>query len=119
MTLRTRNVLFVLLGVAGLLAKPHYHGIGAGLVHSYFGNLSVSFAVYFNARLVPWPPRLALLLSAGCALAAVEAFEVTNGFGVMSNVYDPLDLLANIVGVGLAVAVDAATAGRFRAGTAG
>jgi hypothetical protein len=117
MTPRARNVLFVLLGVAGLLAKPHYHGDGADLVHSYVGNLSVSFAIYFNARLVPWPPGRALLLSAACALVAVEAFELTNGFGVMSNTYDPLDLVANAVGVGLAVAVDAATAGSVRRGS--
>jgi hypothetical protein len=33
-------------------------------------------------------------------------FEATNGFGVMVNVYDPFDFIANAVGVGLALAVD-------------
>ncbi len=114
MSLKTRNLLFIFLGVAGLLAKPHYSGPGADLVYSYLGNFSVSFAVYFNARLIPWPPRREVVLSAGSALAVVEAFELTNGFGVMSNVYDPVDLLANAAGIGLAVAIDAATSRRPR-----
>lgn len=116
MLLRTRDVLFVLLGVAGLLVEGRYGGAGAGLVHAYLGNLSVSFATYFLARRLPWPATLTTLLSAGSALAAVEAFEVTNGFGVMSNVYDPVDLLVNAAGIGLAVAIDAATARRFERG---
>lgn len=37
----------------------------------------------------------------------VELFEVTNGFAVMHNTYDPVDLVANAAGVGLALAVDA------------
>jgi hypothetical protein len=116
MLLRIRDVLFVLLGVAGLLVKGHYDGAGAGLVHSYLGNLSASFATYFLARRLPWPSKPTTLLSAGLALAAVEAFEVTNGFGVMSNVYDPVDLLVNAAGIGLAVAIDAATAKRIERG---
>jgi hypothetical protein len=31
---------------------------------------------------------------------------VTNGFGVMANVYDPLDIAANAAGIGFAVLVD-------------
>jgi hypothetical protein len=45
-------------------------------------------------------------LAAGTALAAVEAFEVFNGFGFMSNVYDPFDLLASAAGIGMALALD-------------
>jgi hypothetical protein len=49
-------------------------------------------------------------VAATSALLIVEGFELTNGFGVMSNVYDPVDLLANAVGVGVALAIDVATA---------
>jgi hypothetical protein len=39
-------------------------------------------------------------------LAIVEAFELTDGFGVMTNVYNPFDYLANALGVALACGVD-------------
>jgi hypothetical protein len=47
-------------------------------------------------------------------LLAVEAFELTDGFGVMTNVFDPADLLANLVGIAAAVAVDLAVTRRTR-----
>jgi len=46
-TTKTRNVLFVLVGIAGLLLKRHYAGPFQELVYSYAGNFCVSFAVYF------------------------------------------------------------------------
>ena len=45
-------------------------------------------------------------MSAVGALLTVELFELLNGFGVMSNVYDPWDYLANALGIGLAVGID-------------
>jgi hypothetical protein len=59
--------------------------------------------------LLPWPSRCRKLLTAGLALTVVELFEATNGFGVMTNVYDPVDFAANAVGVALALAVDSVT----------
>ena len=50
------------------------------------------------------------LLAALGVLVAVEAFELSDGFGVMANVVDPVDLWANAVGIALAVAVDVLTA---------
>ncbi len=106
---RGRNVFFVLLGVAGLVLKPHYSGPHQNFVHSYGGNIAASFAAYFvvaNLRL-HLHSRYGRLLTAAAALLVVELFEVTNGFGVMTNVYDPADLVANAAGVALALAVDA------------
>lgn len=103
-----RNVFFALLGAAGLVLKRHYSGPYRDMVHSYGGNVAVSFAVYFilsNVRL-HFHSRYDRLLTAAAALLVVELFEVTNGFGVMMNTYDPLDLLANGVGVAVALAVD-------------
>ncbi len=106
---KRRNVLFALLGAAGLVLKGRYAGPFQELVRNYGGNLVASFAVYFIVLNLPFPPRYARLGAAGLALAVVELFEVTNGFGVMANVYDPVDLAANAVGIALALAVDAAT----------
>ena len=45
-------------------------------------------------------------MTAGLALAVVELFEATDGFKVMSNVYDPVDYTANAVGIALALLID-------------
>ncbi len=100
-------VLFVLLGVAALVLKHSYHGPLEEVVRSYGGNIIASFAVYFLGLLAVSPLGLGRLAAAGAALAAVEAFEITDGFfGVMSNTFDPLDLLANAVGIGAALGAD-------------
>jgi hypothetical protein len=102
------NVLMVLLGAAGLLIKSWLPGSAGELVHSYLGNFSVSFAVYFVVS-IGAHPRLGRLTIALVALLAVEIFELTNGFGIMTNGYDPLDLLANALVLLLAYAVDLAS----------
>jgi len=103
---RMRNLAFILLGVLVLLFKRSYTGPCAELVNNYGSNFSVSFAVYFIAYLgfnsLPYPR----LISAVGALLAVQLFELLNGFGMMSNVYDPWDYLANALGIGLALGID-------------
>ncbi len=78
------------------------------LAFSYVGNLSASFAVYFIVSIAA-TPRLTRVMIAGIALLVVELFELTDGFRIMTNVYDPFDYLANALGVGLAYGVDAAS----------
>ena len=107
--MKLRNVIFALLGAGGLLAKGSYAGPWREFVHSYGGNLSVSFALYFAAINATERCRRPRLVAALAVLAAVTSFELTDGFGVMANVYDPGDLLANAVGVGLAVLLDPVT----------
>jgi hypothetical protein len=104
-----RNVVFALLGGMGLVFKHAYQGPLAEIVHSYGGNFAVSFALYFAA--VSATVRLGFGRPAAVAatLVAVEVFELTDGFGVMSNVYDTVDLVANAAGVGVALALDFAT----------
>lgn len=106
MTPKARNVFFVLLGTTALLLKRHYAGPFVEIVHSYSGNVSVSFAVYFMVRILTSDWKYEKLVTAGIALLVVELFEATNGFGVMTNVYDPGDFGANAVGVVLALALD-------------
>jgi len=107
LSLKVRSVGLVLVGVAVLVLKPHYRGPLGEWVQSYLGNVSVSFAVYFLATLSAYHFPRPRLVAAVAALAAVESFELLDGFGVMSNTYDPWDLLANALGVALAWAVDA------------
>jgi len=103
---RIRNLIFILLGVFILIFKRHYSGPLEELIYSYASNISVSFAVYFIALLgfdkLPQHRLLAVLGS----LLAVELFELTNGFGFMTNVYDPRDYLANALGITMALVVD-------------
>ncbi len=89
-----------------LLIKRNYIGPYADLLYRHGSNFSVSFAVYFIAKLgfstLPYPRIFSTIGS----LLAVELFELTNGFGMMSNVYDPWDYLANALGIGLALGID-------------
>ena len=107
-----RNVLFVLAAMVVFLLKQHYHGPLSGIFHDYGGNFVVSFAVYFIASLAAFRHGWGRWVIVAAALLAVDGFEITDGFGVMSNVYDPLDLLANAAGIGLALAVDRLTKAR-------
>jgi len=107
-----RNVFFILLAVAIFLLKRLYAGPFDEIVHAYAGNLSVSFALYFNFANLPFPGRLKTLLPAGIAFAVVELFEAFNGFGVMVNTYDPVDFLVNAVGIALAFWLDTTLAAR-------
>ncbi len=103
--LHKRNILLVLVGVAGLLIKEPLSASMGELVYSYLGNVTVSFAVYFIVS-IGARSRLGRVAIAAIALVMVEGFELTNGFGVMTNVYDPFDYLANALGVALACFVD-------------
>lgn len=94
------------MGVAGLVLKGRYSGPYRDVVLSYAGNATASFAVYFIVRQVSIPRSSNWLSSAVVALLVVELFEITNGFGVMANVYDPLDLVANALAIAFAAAVD-------------
>ncbi len=99
--LRIRYVAFVLVGVAVLLSKNWFRDSIGSLGHAYLGNVAASFAVFFIIALAA-VPRLQYIWIAAVALMIVDAFELTNGFGVMTNVYDPFDYLANTLGIALA-----------------
>lgn len=105
-TSKARNVSFALLGAAALVLKRHYSGPFMEIIRSYSGNVSVSFAVYFVVRISTSGWRYERIVTAGIALLVVQLFEATNGFGVMTNVYDPVDFVANAVGIVLALALD-------------
>jgi hypothetical protein len=106
---RTRHTIFVLLGILVLILKNQYSGPYAEFFYNYGSNFSVSFAIYFIGMLGFRSFQQTRLISGIGALLAVELFELLDGFGVMENVYDPWDLLANALGIGLAVGVDLLT----------
>ncbi len=103
---KVRNVSFNLLGVILLLLKSRYTGPFEILIHSYLGNISVSFAIYFLTLNIPFKIKLHKIWYACIALTVVELFELFDGFGFMTNVYDTMDLLANLVGVTIAFTID-------------
>lgn len=108
-----RNVALAVLGAFILVLKPAYHGPCEDLVSSYAGNVAVSFSLYFAAINVTPRLRRPRLTAALSTLVAVEAFELTSGFGVMANIFDPIDLLANAAGIALALLVDLASSPLF------
>lgn len=103
---RIRNVIFIFMGVLGLLSKKYYDGPYQEFVNSYLGNVSVSFSIYFLISLNETIWKQNKVITALIALTVVELFEITNGFGIMSNVFDYYDLLANLIGVSIALTLD-------------
>lgn len=103
---KVRNVLFILLGVLVLLIKQSYNGPGQEIVKNYSGNLSISFAIYFLICFYSNYWKQNKLITASISLIIVELFEITNGFGIMTNVFDIIDLIANLTGIILALVVD-------------
>jgi hypothetical protein len=114
---KARNISLILLGIALLVVKSRYSGPFETFVHSYVGNISVSFAIYFLALRIPLKTQRKRMWVACIALATVELFELFNGFGLMSNVYDSWDLVANLVGVAIAFALDVVLSNRQSAAT--
>ncbi len=51
LSMKSRNVILALLGVAVLVGSSHYAGPGEEFVRAYAGNIAVSLALYF----VPTP----------------------------------------------------------------
>jgi hypothetical protein len=103
--LRKRNVALVLVGVLGLLAKSWLSDQIPEFVYRYLGNASVSFSVYYLVGLGA-RGRWSRLTYALIALVIVQGFELADGFGIMKNVYDSLDYLANAFGILVAYVVD-------------
>jgi len=103
---KVKNVIFILIGVMLMLLKKNYDGPYQEIINSYLGNLSISFSMYFLISLnqIIWKSKK--IITFLVSLAIVELFEITDGFGIMSNVYDSYDLIANLIGISIALALD-------------
>ena len=104
--MRTRNIVFAVIGAAALVFKSSYAGLLGEVIYAYGGNFAVSFALYFAVVSATQKYRHPHLGAALIVLLAVTTFEISDGFGLMANVYDPVDLLANAAGVGFAIVAD-------------
>ena len=104
---RARDLVFILLGVLVLVMKRQLAQLGGTIVRDYGGNVAASFAAFFVLKLPAIPSGLRLAVATASSLLVTELFEATSGFGFMSNTYDPGDYLANALGVGLALGVEA------------
>ena len=108
-TITIRNVALAVLGASVLVLKSGYHGPFADVLNAYAGNVAVSFALYFAVINATARFRRPRMVATALTFLAVQLFEVTDGFGVMDNVSDPADVVANTFGIGLAVIVDVVT----------
>ena len=101
-----RNLAFILLGILILILKRYYSGPFEEQVYAYGSNISVSFVIYFIILIgLENLPQTRLLALSG-SLIIVELFELTSGFGFLSNTYDPMDYVANALGITLALVAD-------------
>ena len=103
---KIQNVIFILIGVMLMLLKKNYDGPYQEIINSYLGNLSISFSMYFLISLNHTIWKSKKIITFLVSLAIVELFEITDGFGIMSNVYDSYDLIANLIGISIALAFD-------------
>lgn len=95
-----RNLVFVALGICLFMLKTVYNGPYKEIFISYWGNIWVSFSVYFLVGISNKYWKKNDFTTAFISIFILELFEVTNGFfHLFANVYDPVDLVFNIWGV--------------------
>jgi hypothetical protein len=107
----------IALGIAGLLLSRHLEGPGEAFLRAHGANVSFSFAAFFLVSFFgrTWPPLRRGAVSAGVAYAGVAGQEIAQAFGIYPGVFDPLDLLFDAAGVGIAWLIAALAARRHPA----
>ncbi|MBT4496158.1 MAG: hypothetical protein HOC74_00465 [Gemmatimonadetes bacterium] len=110
---KTRCLIGVAIGVAGLLFSRHYSGSGAELIHSHGANVTFSFGAYYMLRLCRLPRIEIRRVNAAYALFGVSAQEAAQALGLYPGTFDPIDFAANTAGIAIAWAVDAWVSKRF------
>jgi len=101
-------LLVALIHIIG--AGKWFHGSYRDLYSSYFSDIAVPFAFYFllcvAERNWPWVAgwkMKAVILLGGCVLAeSLQYFHVH----FLGTVFDPLDVIAYIIGIAAAIVVD-------------
>lgn len=106
MSLRLRNVLFILVAALLHMATRPYTGPYSEWVHSYGSNLAVSFALFFLLRFLRLPKIEHPLACAGYALLILWAEEFAQMSREWPGVFDVWDLLYDALGVAVAILAD-------------
>jgi hypothetical protein len=102
-----RNLLLALPAFVLFLFKKQYAGPFQDVIQSYAGNVTISFFLYFVClKQCLTLPRFGRFAAAAVVLVCVESFELFDGFGFMTNIYDSFDFIANVIGVSLALSLD-------------
>lgn len=99
---RNRNVVLILVGVAGLLASHHATGAWAPFAHAHGANLTFSFAAFFLVRFLQLPGNSNAAVTAAYTFAGVAVQEFAQALGLYPGWFDPYDLLFDAIGVTLA-----------------
>lgn len=99
MTQKTKKLICIAIGVAGLLFCGQYAGPGAGFLHSHGANVTFSFGAYFILSLCRLPLIERKPINAAYTFLGVSVQEVAQGLELYPGIFDPLDFLANAVGV--------------------
>ena len=109
---RTRNVVLIGVGVAGLLLSRHATGPLADFAQRHGANLSFSFAAFFLVRFFPLPGNRRSWVTALYTLAGVWAQELAQHLGLYAGTFDPRDFLFDALGVLIAWGVHAGLGSR-------
>jgi hypothetical protein len=103
---KTRRLICIAISVAGLLFSRHYSGPAAEILHSHGANVTFSFGMYFILGLCKLPLIERKSINAAYALLGVSVQEGAQALNLYPGVFDPLDFLANAVGICAAWMID-------------
>jgi hypothetical protein len=103
---RIRNIALLAISVVGILLVSFYSGTFSAFVQAYGANVFFGLGMYFLLQLFKIPDIDRMSTNAVYALVFTGAQEMAQFIGLNPGVFDPLDFLANGVGILLAMAID-------------
>ncbi len=96
------HLVLISIGLAGALFSQYYAGFGAEILQNYGANFFFPFAIYFVIRKFPLQISTVALIAAG----GVCFQELAQLWGLYSGIFDYKDLIIDLAGVGIALAID-------------
>ena len=96
------HFIFILIGMGGLLFCHVYSGYGEVIINGYGANLFFPFVIYFIVRNFHLDIQTVALI----ALGGVYLQELGQLLGMYSGMFDYKDLIVDLGGVLIAIAVD-------------
>jgi hypothetical protein len=103
---KARNLIFVGIGIIGLLFSRHYSGPFENMISSFGANITFSFGAYFILKLSKLRLFNNKFINGGVIFLGVSLQEIAQGLHVCSGTYDPLDFLFNTIGISIAIFID-------------